>query len=93
MESIYTPIISYHKCVFMSSIYDNFMVESSGTMIQITKEQAQFLRANGVKEGITRTSRQCSHRHIYWCAEDRYILALLDEFNKNTKVVETYGTV
>ena len=49
-------------------------------MIQITKEQSEFLRANGVKEGITRTSRQCSHRHIYWCAEDRYILALLDEF-------------
>lgn len=62
-------------------------------MIQITKEQSEFLRANGVKEGITRTSRQCSHRHIYWCAEDRYILALLDEFNKNTKVVETYGEV
>lgn len=62
-------------------------------MIQITKEQAQFLRTNGVKEGITRTSKQCSHRHTYWCAEDRYILALLDEFNKNIKVVETYGTV
>lgn len=62
-------------------------------MIQITKSQAQFLRANGVKEGITRTSKQCSHRHTYWCAEDRYILALLDEFNKGVKVVETYGTV
>ena len=78
----------------MSSIYDNFTVESSEEfMIQITKEQAQFLRANGVKEGITRTSRQCSHRHIYWCSEDKYILALLDEFNKGVKVVETYGTV
>lgn len=62
-------------------------------MIQIAKEQAAFLRANGVKEGIIRTSRQCSHRHIYWCAEDRYILALLDEFNKNVKIAETYGTV
>lgn len=94
MESIYTPIISYHKCVFMSSIYDNFTVERcEKNMIQISKEEAQFLRANGVKEGITRTSRQCSHRHTYWCAEDRYILTLLDEFNKNTKVVETYGEV
>ena len=63
-------------------------------MIQITKEQAQFLRANGVKEGITRPMRQKSKRgKRIWCAEDRYILALLDEFNKNTKVVETYGTV
>ena len=78
----------------MSSVYDNFTVERCEEfMIQITKEQAQFLRANGVKEGITRTSRQCSHRHIYWCSEDKYILALLDEFNKNTKVVETYGEV
>ena len=62
-------------------------------MIQITKEQAAFLRSKGVREGITRTSRQCSRRHTYWCAEDRYILALLDEFNKNVKVVFAYGTV
>ncbi len=62
-------------------------------MIQISKAQAEFLRANGVKEGITRTSKQCSHRHTYWCSEDDYIIALLDEFNKNTKVVFTYGKV
>ena len=63
-------------------------------MIQISKEQAQFLRANGVKEGITRPMKQKSKRgKRIWCAEDRYILALLDEFNKNVKVVETYGTV
>ena len=63
-------------------------------MIQISKEQATFLRANGVKEGITRPMKQKSKRgKRIWCAEDRYILALLDEFNKNTKVVETYGTV
>lgn len=62
-------------------------------MVIISKEQAQFLRANGVKEGITRTSRQCSHRHTYWCAEDRYILTLLDEFNKGINVVLTYGEV
>ena len=62
-------------------------------MIQITKEQAAFLRANGVKEGITRTMRQKSKRKRIMCAEDKYILALLDEFNKNTKVVLTYGEV
>ena len=63
-------------------------------MIQISKEQAQFLRANGVKEGITRPMKQKSKRgKRIWCAEDRYILALLDEFNKNTNVVLTYGTV
>ena len=79
----------------MSSIYDNLTVESSEEfMIQITKAQAQFLRANGVKEGITRPMRQKSKRgKRIWCAEDRYILALLDEFNKNVKIAETYGKV
>ena len=79
----------------MSSIYDNLTVESSEEfMIQITKEQAAFLRANGVKEGITRPMRQKSKRgKRIWCAEDRYILALLDEFNKNVKIAETYGKV
>ena len=63
-------------------------------MIQISKEQATFLRANGVKEGITRPMKQKSKRgKRIWCAEDRYILALLDEFNKNINVGETYGTV
>ena len=63
-------------------------------MVIISKEQSQFLRANGVKEGITRPMRQKSKRgKRMWCAEDKYILALLDEFNKNTKVVLTYGEV
>jgi len=63
-------------------------------MIQISKEQAQFLRANGVKEGITRPMRQKSKRgKRMWCAEDKYILTLLDEFNKGVVIVETYGEV
>lgn len=63
-------------------------------MIQITKEQSEFLRANGVKEGITRPMKQKSKRgKRIWCAEDRYILALLDEFNKNVKIAESYGKV
>lgn len=63
-------------------------------MVIISKEQAQFLRANGVKEGVTRPMRQKSKRgKRIWCAEDKYILALLDEFNKGVQVVETYGEV
>ena len=63
-------------------------------MIQITKEQAAFLRASGVQEGITRPMKQKSKRgKRIWCAEDKYILTLLDEFNKGVKVVETYGEV
>lgn len=61
-------------------------------MIQISKAQAEFLRANGVKEGIARPLKQKSKRgKRIWCAEDRYILNLLDEFNKNVNIVETYG--
>ena len=59
-------------------------------MIEINKEQATFLRAHGVEE-ITRTMRQKSGRHNYYAAEDRYILALLEEYAKSLKVVETYG--
>ena len=63
-------------------------------MIQITKEQAAFLRSRGVREGLTRPMKQKSKRgKRIWCAEDRYILALLDEFNKNVKIAETYGKV
>lgn len=63
-------------------------------MVIISKEQAQFLRANGVKEGITRPMRQKSKRgKRMWCAEDKYILTLLDEFNKGVVIVETYGEV
>lgn len=63
-------------------------------MVTISKEQAQFLRANGVKEGIARPMRQKSKRgKRIWCAEDKYILALLDEFNKGVNVVLTYGEV
>ena len=63
-------------------------------MIQITKEQAAFLRSRGVHEGLTRPMKQKSKRgKRIWCAEDRYILALLDEFNKNVKIAETYGKV
>lgn len=63
-------------------------------MIQISKEQAAFLRSRGVREGITRPMKQKSKRgKRIWCAEDRYILALLDEFNKNVKIAETYGKV
>lgn len=50
-------------------------------MIQITKAQAEYLRANGVKEGITRTMYQKSKRKHYYCAEENYIMKLLNEFD------------
>lgn len=62
-------------------------------MIQINKAQAKYLRDNGVKEGITRTMKQKSKRKRIWVAEEKYILELLDKFNKSQKVISTYGTI
>lgn len=67
--------------------------ESSEIMIEISKEEAKFLRDNGIKEGITRTMRQKSKRHRIMVAEEKYILQLLDDFKKSQKVVYTYGNV
>ena len=63
-------------------------------MIQITKDQAAFLRTHGVREGITRPLKQKSKRgkRIY-AAEERYILKLLDEYAKSQVVLETYGDI
>jgi hypothetical protein len=36
---------------------------------------------------------QKSKRHNYYAAEERYILALLDEYAQSQKVVEVYGKV
>lgn len=62
-------------------------------MIQINKAQAKYLRDNGVKEGITRTMKQKSKRKRIWVAEEKYILELLDKFNKSQKVISIYGTI
>ena len=63
-------------------------------MIEITKEQAKYLREHGVKEGITRTMKQKSKRgKRILVAEEPYILALLKEFSKSEIIIETYGTV
>lgn len=62
-------------------------------MIQITKEEAQYLRDHGIHEGITRTMRQKSKRKRVLVAEERYILELLNEYRKSQNVVFTYGEV
>ena len=62
-------------------------------MIQITKDEAKYLRANGVSERITRLMRQDSKRKHYFCAEEQYILDLLADFKSKQKVVLTYGEV
>ena len=62
-------------------------------MIEISKEEAKYLREHGVKEGITRTMRQKSKRHRIMVAEERYIMKLLDDYKASQNVVFTYGNV
>lgn len=63
-------------------------------MLEITKDEAKYLRIHGVSEGITRTMRQKSKRgKKQLVAEERYILKLLDEYKKNQKIIMTYGEV
>lgn len=62
-------------------------------MIEISKAEAKYLREHGVKEGITRTMKQKSKRKHVMVAEERYILALLDDYRKSQNVVFEYGEV
>ena len=59
-------------------------------MVRITKDESRYLRENGVKE-ITRTMSQKSSRHIYYAAEDKFILDLLNEYRNSENVVFSYG--
>lgn len=63
-------------------------------MLEITKDEAKYLREHGVSEGITRTMRQKSKRgKKQLVAEERYILKLLNDYKRSQKVVMTYGDV
>ena len=63
-------------------------------MIQITKDEAKYLRAMGVSEGVVRTMKQKSKRgRRQLAAEEKYILDLLADFKSKQNVVLTYGEV
>lgn len=62
-------------------------------MIEISKAEAKYLREHGVKRGITRTMKQKSKRKHVMVAEERDILALLDDCRKSQNVVFEYGEV
>lgn len=60
-------------------------------MVEITKEEAMYLREHGAD--ISRTCKLKNNgkkRSKYFCAEERKSFALLDEFRKNVKILETY---
>ncbi|MBO7714009.1 MAG: hypothetical protein J6S85_10595 [Methanobrevibacter sp.] len=62
-------------------------------MVQITKEEAEYLRQNGVSEGITRTLKQRSKRKNFYLCEDKYLMDLLANYRKSQKITLTYGVV
>ena len=62
-------------------------------MVQITKEEAEYLRQNGVSEGITRTLRQRSKRKNFYMCEDKHLMDLLSKYRKSQNVTLTYGEI
>ena len=66
---------------------------SENYMVQITKEEAEYLRQNGVSEGITRTLRQRSKRKNFYMCEDKYLMDLLNKYRKSQNIKMTYGVV
>lgn len=62
-------------------------------MIEINQAEVEYLRSKGVKEGITRSARQDSKRKHYYLCEDRYLVALLNEYRNALSIVETYGKI
>lgn len=62
-------------------------------MVQITKEEAEYLRQNGVNEGITRTLRQRSKRKNFYMCEDKHLMDLLDKYRKSQNITMTYGVI
>lgn len=63
-------------------------------MVNITKDEAVYLRSHGVRpDSIVRTMKQKSKRKRILCCEDRYIMELLDEYRKSQNVVYEYPSV
>ena len=62
-------------------------------MIEINKDEAKYLREHGVWRGITRLMKQDSSRKHYFCAEEAFILDLLEQYRSSLNVVEVYGDV
>ena len=63
------------------------------SMIEINKDEAKYLREHGVWRGITRLMKQDSSRKHYFCAEEAFILDLLEQYRSSLNVVEVYGDV
>lgn len=66
-------------------------------MIKVTKAQAEYIRKNlndnRVELPVARTMSQKSKRHNYYACEDTSIIELINEFNSNLVVRETYGAI
>ena len=76
---------------------NNFESSEIKKMIKVTKAQAEYIRKklndNRVELPVARTMSQKSKRHNYYACEDTSIIELINEFNSNLVVKETYGTI
>lgn len=74
-------------------------------MVKISKEQAAYIMAHmnelDTREWgdetpyspVTRTMKQKSKRHGYYACNDPSIMKLINDYNNQVNVVETYGIV
>lgn len=69
-------------------------------MVKITKEQAKYVmqHINEVKEEarsnpFVRTMKQKSKRHSYYACNDDSIMKLINDYNTQIKITETYGNI
>ena len=84
-----TGFIGSHTTVeLINAGYDVVIIDnlsnSNADVVAITKEEAMYLRENGVKE-ITRLCKQNSKKHHYLVCEKKWVLDLLCEFRSRTK--------
>lgn len=100
-RELFYPIISYHILMAKVNRYDTKKSknESSEIMVKVTKEQAQFVMAHineidgeARSNPITRTMKQKSKRHNYYACDDPSVRTLINLYNSQINVIETYGS-
>lgn len=78
-------------------------------MVKISKEQAAYIMAHinevdnktfgtvnedgEICKPVTRTMKQKSKRHWYYACNDPSVLKLINDYNAQINVIETYGRI
>lgn len=60
-------------------------------MVEINKEEAMAIRERFPNAGITRTMKQKSKRHKYYCEESRKVMQFLNRLREPEKYAKGRG--